>query len=267
MTPRKRATAISVPTFDHWWQKSPFFDLTRGHSTQKPGAKPAYILWESKDFAAWTYEIVRRLPYFKGIKNEILAPDFDALLMLPPFPQLTLRQQTCLLQAFTKRPPIRVVQSRFAVPQDKYTAPLPPISFDRLAMTKRAILEYFAAWIDVEDTRLGISFPPGRKGGRSRNRDQKSRVADWRLVELAEPRHEGEAGFDKAKQARRRRAKKYGLRYYKVVLLARLLAQTTIPIAPLTPILPGLVGKPISVGRLESALKKVLKKASGRSGR
>ena len=126
--------------------------------------------WKPKAFTAWTYEIVRRLPYFKAFEKRIAANDLSDLKNLPPFPKLTFTQANCLLGAVLERPPIRIVRSRHSSALANYTAPLPPLSFDRSVFSKKAILEWVGKWIDAEDERLGLATLSGPGGGKSRSR-------------------------------------------------------------------------------------------------
>ena len=68
----------SWPDLDRWWRKSPYFRLDHGHEVPIDGGGLAYgAFWKPKAFTAWTYEIVRRLPYFKAFEKRIAANDLS----------------------------------------------------------------------------------------------------------------------------------------------------------------------------------------------
>ncbi len=78
----KQKTGGPSQAFAHWWKDSRYGDLGKagGSFAQKQ-------LWKPKVLAARAYELVRRLPNFKGIQKEIAAEDIRALRLLPPFPR------------------------------------------------------------------------------------------------------------------------------------------------------------------------------------
>jgi len=242
-----------------WWRNSRYFQLGQGYPFAKGESGIVHdTFWKAKAFAAWTYELVRRLPCFKAIEKRIAANDLSVIKMLPPFPQLTYTEVNCLLGAVLERPPIRIVRSRHPSAQANYTAPLPPVSFDRSVLSRKAILEFVGQWIDAEDKRLGLPVLTGPEGGKSRNRDQKYQLGDWRWVESAEPR-DGVGGppFDKTAQRIRAKAKRHGLKYYRRVLLALGLARANILHPIFSSAMTGLGNKEVSKARLESALKRL----------
>src|SRR5271157_5795895 len=82
---------------DFWWTNSPHFDLQKGHAVAKAGDQAGFDwYWKPRNFAAWTYEIVRRLPNMKHNSNEITPEDLSALISLPPYPSLTPKQHSWL---------------------------------------------------------------------------------------------------------------------------------------------------------------------------
>jgi len=253
----KQKTGGPSQAFAHWWKDSRYGDLGKagGSVAQKQ-------LWKPKVLAARAYELVRRLPYFKGIHKEIAAEDIRALRSLPPFPRLTQLQRNLLLLLFLRRPPIRVVRSGNPPLEHDYTNPLPPVSFDRSAMSKAAILDYLEQWLEAEDRRLGLREATGPKGRKSRNRAQKYRVATWKVIELADPRGPMKPKLAKPHQKIRSRAKGQALKSYQQVLLAYRLGQVGILAPSLSPPLPGWVGKSLSISRLKSALQEAISKRS-----
>src|SRR6266478_3753213 len=73
----KQKTGGPSQAFAHWWKDSRYGDLGKagGSFAQKQ-------LWKPKVLAARAYELVRRLPNFKGIQKEIAAEDIDTFLDL-----------------------------------------------------------------------------------------------------------------------------------------------------------------------------------------
>src|SRR6266566_9666092 len=111
-----------------WWKANPYFDLKESFAVPKVGGRFAYeMFWQPKNYAAFTYEVVRSLPNFKGISQLIDLEDLQAIRRLPPFPNLSQREASCLIQAFTKRPAIRIVRHGGLSTSPEYTAPLPPL--------------------------------------------------------------------------------------------------------------------------------------------
>src|SRR6266571_6167715 len=109
-----------------WWKENPYFDLKDGFAVPKAGSLFAYeMFWEPKNYVAFTYEVVRGLPNFKGISKLIDSEALQTIRALPPFSNLIERKVNCLIQAFTKRPAIRVVRDGRSSASPDYTAPLP----------------------------------------------------------------------------------------------------------------------------------------------
>lgn len=261
MNIRERASAGQAQGGEsRWWRSSPLFSLEQGHARPKAGGVFAYeVFWKPKAFVAWIYEVVRGLPYFKAIGREIAAQDLQVLRGLPPFPELNHKQQSSLVQAFTKRPAFRVMRIRRSSPWPGYTAPLPPLSFDRAVFSRSAILDFVGKYLDEQDGGVEVT---SRKGNKSRNRDQKYKLGDWRTVELVRPRRSNTAAFSRYEQKVRSGAKKLGLKYYKQVLVGYLFAQTNLLLPTVTPLLRGLVERRFSERQVKCVVAEVFAKRS-----
>ncbi len=247
-----------------WWKANPYFDLKESFAVPKAGGRFAYeMFWQPKNYAAFTYEVVRSLPNFKGISQLsqlIDLADLQAIRRLPPFPNLSQRKASCLIQAFTKRPAIRIVRHGGLSASTDYTAPLPPLAFARSAFSMSAILEFLSAYIEAQDKALNCEKGLGPKCGKSRNQDQRYKLGNWDSLDLLSPRDSTRPAFSRKEQAARSRAKKHGLKNYKLVLQGILLAQADILLPSFTPVVPSLVGKRFSMPQLHAALTKLVSK-------
>jgi len=193
--------------------------------------------------------------------EEITPEDLSALNSLPPYPSLTPKQHSWLESIMNGISPVLHIRSAHPAPRlgyPKYTAPLPSVSFDLNRISKKAIRKYVDGWIDSEEKRLGLSQPQGPKG-KSRNRDQKYKLGDWRMVEIARRRIGSSLALQPLERKARIRAKKHGLRYYRQVITAYQLAQTNLPIPSHSiPPSPESVGKAYSPTQVAAAVKKVM---------
>lgn len=240
-----------------WWRKSLLFDLDNGRP--EPKHDVGYeAFWRPKAFGAWIHELVRGLVNLKGIGKEICAENMRLLRKLPSFPELSFAQQRFLIFMLQKRLAVRFVTNWSGTHwPETYTLPLPPLSFDREAFSKNAILNFIGKHLDIQDKARGIIVARGKKGCRSRNRSQNYKLGDWTWVELVQPRHGSAPALTRAQQKVRRRAKVRALKHYREVLAAYFLGEANVLTPTFVPLIPGLINKKIPVTQLVRALQRV----------
>jgi hypothetical protein len=248
-------------TNEYWWRNFPAFTLRAGYSyprTKSPSRVPTNF-WKSAEFSAWTYELVRRLPWFARVKADVSANDLAFIRTLGPYPEAGHLLHFRLKRAVTGPASVRLNTGKFPRNKD-YTNPLPPLVFNRRVMSKKAILDFLGRWLDADDQRTGFSSPM-RSKGKSRNKDQSYKLMNWTWVELADRSKAPTRPFTHSEQKIRSKAKAHALKYYQCVIRAAKLAQTGLTFLPFDlPVLPETIGnsRKISDQEFRELLAKVL---------
>jgi hypothetical protein len=233
---------------EHWWRNWPGFKLTpKGRAVAKPGAELLFdVCWAGKIYSAWVYELVRRLPHFHAIGKRIPLDQLRSLKGLPPYVDLPAGVKIQLQRILEPGPPVLRREGHTTPVPKGYTDPLPPWAFNLHNMSRKAFLRFMGRWFDAQQRAKGLQPGSGRKGGRSRNRQQDYRFGDWLWIELSGPNRLGRR-YSRREQCVRARAKRLGIQHYRHVLTA-----VTLGSLPLTSNL----ATPRPIPELEAAPKK-----------
>lgn len=184
-------TGVAPPAdwFKHWWRDWPLFSLAPAdndyYASPRPKLEKAFEwFWKPNRIAAWAYELVRRL-----VKTKVPTPsEMKVLRELPPYPQLDPRCREAIKAAVGEIygwGTVLLNRAGLDLRPFKYSEPIPPWSFD-LQCGEKAPLDIVRQWLELQAEAAGIPKKTGKKGSKSRNRNQTSLLGDWSLVEMLE---------------------------------------------------------------------------------
>lgn len=186
-SPGNPEEALPADWSQRWWRDCSLFSLDPSHcdylASPRPELEKAFAwFWEPNRIAAWAYELVRRLVNTQTTTQ----PEKDALLKMPPYPQLDSRCREAVKAVIGEIygwGTVLINRDGLDLRSFNYSEPIPPWSFD-LRAGETAQLAIVRHWLRHQTEAIGVTNSPDKQQKKSRNQTQTGKLGDWDLVEV-----------------------------------------------------------------------------------
>lgn len=245
--------------FKPWWRECSLFSLDLTHQNYKPSARAGLEqafkwFWEPNRIPAWAYELVRRL-----VRTKVPTESERKVLQgMPPYPQLDPRCRQAIKVSIGEVygwGPALLNRAGIDMRPFKYSEPIPPWSFD-LQSGEQTQLDIVRRWLKLQADAAGIPTRAGKRGKKSRNRNQTGNLGDWDLVEVLERPLE-------TNPERRKRAIRHATKFKDRIIgtwqCCRADPSILCPVPPAAEI-PGFTGKQFTQAQFRAAFRAAIKR-------